>query len=180
MNWLRKLDKKTVKQIGNIEAQYSSCLTENIQIVDDNSIQFKKFFELIKAAQIEENKTDEINSIQSNDGNPHSAASQCSIDRALQKQKEMQQQEENEEKILYDCSLLGITLPEVNTMNIPRFTCPINKINYGALISKAFYFSWRESNLKIPSPLKKKKTGITSTLTTSSHGLDVSSHALVH
>lgn len=48
--------------------------------------------------------------------------------------------DEIETQILDDCVLMGITLPEIPPFDMPRFTMPLNKINYGSLIAKAFYF----------------------------------------
>ena len=36
--------------------------------------------------------------------------------------------------------MLGIPLPELDEINLPRFRMPLNKINYAGLISKALYY----------------------------------------
>lgn len=51
--------------------------------------------------------------------------------------------------ILEDCQLLGINLPEITSIAIPRFSLPLSKINYAALISKALYFAKSELKAKI-------------------------------
>ena len=49
-----------------------------------------------------------------------------------------------EEKILGDCALIGLDLPKIDKDTVPRFSCPINKIEYEFLISKAYHFSRME------------------------------------
>ena len=59
---------------------------------------------------------------------------------------------------------------------MPEFYCPINKINYLALITKAYFFFWQEknppNNVKIT---KKKSINNTSSI---SGGLDIQPHTL--
>ena len=61
---------------------------------------------------------------------------------------------ENEDQIIGDCNMLGITLPDIDFINIPRFSLPLAKINYAALISRAYYFYKKDSAIK---EKKKKK-----------------------
>ena len=46
-------DKKTSKAIGNMEVEYEKKhrLTQNMHVVDKNSVNFKQFIELISAAR---------------------------------------------------------------------------------------------------------------------------------
>ena len=46
-------DKKTTKAIGNMDAEHEkkNRLTQNMHIVDKNSVNFKQFIELISAAR---------------------------------------------------------------------------------------------------------------------------------
>ena len=61
-----------------------------------------------------------------------------------------------EQMILEDCQLLGINLPAINSFTIPRFSLPLSKINYAALISKALYIA--KSEQKAKQRLQKGKT----------------------
>ena len=48
--------------------------------------------------------------------------------------------------IIDDCKMIGISLPPLNDDDgLPRFSLPLNKINYGALISRALYYFKKES-----------------------------------
>jgi len=40
--------------------------------------------------------------------------------------------------------MFGMKLPEIDDINVPRFCLPVNKINYGSLLAKAFYFYKRD------------------------------------
>ena len=51
--------------------------------------------------------------------------------------------------------MLGITLPDIDYINVPRFSLPLGKINYAALISRAYYYYKKDDLLKE----KKKKKG---------------------
>ena len=47
---------------------------------------------------------------------------------------------EVEKRILDDCSLIDLNLPMIEmNMGLPRFSLPLSKINYAALISKAYF-----------------------------------------
>ena len=61
----------------------------------------------------------------------------------------------NEDMIIADCFMLGIKLPDIEYVNIPRFSLPLNKINYAALISRAYYYYKKDYVLK---EKKKKKS----------------------
>lgn len=41
--------------------------------------------------------------------------------------------------------MFGMKLPDIDDINVPRFSLPVNKINYGSLLAKAFYFYKRDS-----------------------------------
>ena len=61
----------------------------------------------------------------------------------------------NEDMIIADCFMLGITLPDIEYVNIPRFSLPLAKINYAALISRAYYYYKKDY---IHKEKKKKKS----------------------
>ena len=77
-------------------------------------------------------------------GRKEGAASQLRLS-ALVTPKEALTVQQVEEKILSDCALIGLDLPKkLNKDAVPRFSCPINKIEYEFLISKAYHFSRME------------------------------------
>ena len=53
-------DKKTTKAIGNMEAEHEKKhrLTQNIHVIDRNSMGFKQFIELISAARRQKDQED--------------------------------------------------------------------------------------------------------------------------
>ena len=53
-------DKKTTKAIGNMDAEHEkkNRLTQNMHIVDKNSVNFKQFIELISAARRQKDQED--------------------------------------------------------------------------------------------------------------------------
>ena len=61
----------------------------------------------------------------------------------------------NEDMIIADCFMLGIKLPDIEYVNIPRFSLPLAKINYAALISRAYYYYKKDY---IHKEKKKKKS----------------------
>ena len=42
--------------------------------------------------------------------------------------------------IVDDCMLLGVSLPPIDDINLPRFSLPLKNINYASLISKALHY----------------------------------------
>lgn len=56
--------------------------------------------------------------------------------------------EEVEAKIISDCSLIGMTLPPIDAESVPRFSLPINKIDFASLIFKAYHFRRVEDQAK--------------------------------
>ena len=34
---------------------------------------------------------------------------------------------------------MGLILPDIDDINVPRFSCPVNKVNYAALIAKSLF-----------------------------------------
>ena len=161
--------------------------------VDENCDGFKKFFELVQAAKrkqndnadavldniseelpLEESKlnskgsgfitSNRASNFESNEDLASVSIQSIVSDRAKQKM------EENEMRVIDDCNMLGITLPDINDFTMPRFSCPVNKINYSALISKAYYFYWRENKSKKARIDKKKSGSVNSSALEYNHG----------
>jgi len=54
-----------------------------------------------------------------------------------------------EKRIVDDCHLIGlIPLEPINPESVPRFSCPISKINFVELITRAYHFSRIEEREK--------------------------------
>ena len=147
--------------------QTNSNFTSEINLVKQQSVGLTKFWKLIADAkrallknkngiQVSEpataegsvaEKTDEEIKVSehSAEESPEAMQEQESTEQLAQmvNAEEKLTIEQVERKVVGDCKLIGMKLPPIDADSVPRFSLPINKVDFTSLIVKAFYFRRR-------------------------------------